>query len=489
VLLRDNGRSSGILLAISSLPSNYGIGTLGIESYRFIDFLVTTKQKYWQLLPLVPLGEGNSPYKSPSCYAGEILYIDLDFLITEGLLSPSDIGAFDFPKDVDYEAVRNFKLPIIRKATENFDTDNEDYRIFCRENDYWLEDYATFMAALKAYNTEFLYMLPKKVKERDKKTVEELKRDNADEIRFHKVSQYFFYAQLFELKRYAKQKNIKLIGDIPFYVSPDSADVWANPQNFLLCGDFKPSLVAGVPPDYFSKTGQLWGNPIYDFEYLREHNYDWWIKRLKHYFSVFDVVRIDHFRAFADYYTIPYGSEDAVNGKWEIGVGTDFWNTAQKYIKNMKIIAEDLGAVSPLVEDLVSKTGFPNMKVLQFGFSGDDTNPHLPKNYPNNCVCYTGTHDNDTMLGFYNSCEPYEKEKMDELYPETESMPVPLNFIEGAMKSNAETVIIPMQDWLMSGTEARMNIPGVPKGNWTFRIEKNYIDDNLINRVLKISKR
>ncbi len=481
-------RKSGILMALSSLPSNHGIGTLGAEAYRFIDMLSDTNQTYWQLLPLVPLGAGNSPYKSPSCFAGEPLYIDLDFLARDGLLSYSDILNADFPENADFDLVRRYKTPLIRKAAENFDTDNDDYKIFLAENEFWLKPYAVFMTALKVFGTSHILGLPDYIKRRTGEDYRDFLDFNKREIELFGIIQYFFYAQYFELKRYAESKSILLIGDIPFYVSEDSADVWANPENFLVGEDLKPKLVAGVPPDYFSEKGQLWGNPIYDFDFQKKDDYDWWIKRLSFSFRLFDVVRVDHFRAFADYYCIKAGSLDAMSGEWKTGVGLDFWKTAHEKIPGMAIIAEDLGVMTEAVTNLVKDTGFPNMRVIQFAFSGDPNNPHLPSNYPENCVCYTGTHDNNTTLGFIENALPFELEMINRLFPETEDFPPPLNLIAGAMNSPADTVIVPIQDYLMLGEEYRMNIPGVPSGNWAFRVKKDYITEELKERIKKIAR-
>ena len=488
VLLNDKlpKHKSGIFMPLSSLPSNYGIGTLGIEAYRFIDFLCDTKQKYWQMLPLVPLGEGNSPYKSPSCFAGELLYIDLDMLVSEGLLSALELTENDFPDEIDFKRVRGYKLPLLKKACENFDTDNKDYLVFLEENADWLEDYAIFSTALSVYDTEFISELPNFIKKRTGEDYDFFLKSNKGKIRFFKVAQYFFYAQYFELKRYAESKGVMIIGDIPFYVSPDSADVWGEPENFLVDGELKPDLVAGVPPDYFSAKGQLWGNPIYNWDYLRKNGYAWWIKRLKHYLKVFDVVRIDHFRAFADYYTIPFGSEDATKGSWEKGEGINFWQTVSSGIGGMRIIVEDLGAESPLVKELVNDTGFPNMRVLQFGFSGDDKNPHRIENIIENCIVYTGTHDNNTTLGYYNSTNSYEREIIEKINPEYK---IPLNIVKLAMSSKANTVIIPITDYLMLDETARINIPGVPEGNWKFRVKKDYLSKELFDIVNSIARR
>ena len=484
-------RKSGILMAVSSLPSNYGIGTFGIEAYRFIDLLCETSQKYWQMLPLVPLGEGNSPYKSPSCFAGEPLYIDLDFLVNEGLLSYGDLAPFEQGENenVDFDNVRKYKLPLIKKAAERFNTASKDYNIFLSQNDYWLNPFAVFMAALKTFKTYKITDLPTYILNRSGEDYERFLSDNSKEIQLNKVIQYFFYAQYFELKRYANSKGVMLIGDLPFYVAGDSADVWANKNEFLVDEGFKPKLIAGVPPDVFSQDGQLWGNPVYDFDYQKSTGYKWWIQRLGFYFKLYDVVRLDHFRAFADYYVVEAGMKDAKTGEWKTGVGAEFFEKAAEKIPDMLIIAEDLGTYSNAVTELARKTGFPNMKVLQFAFSGDPNNPHLPSNYNENCVCYTGTHDNNTTLGFINNALFYETDMINRLYPESDDLPRPLNLVKAAMNSKANTVIIPIQDYLMLDEKHRMNIPGVPTGNWSFRVKKDYISDRLIYVIKTVARK
>ncbi len=491
MLSRDSKTNSGILLHISSLPSPYGIGAFGKEAYEFIDFLKKSEQKYWQLLPLVPLGEGNSPYKSSSCYAGEILYIDLDTLVSEGLLQSSDIPDDPFIKGkrVDFDRVRAFKLPIIKKATEGFDVNSEDFKIFLRDNALWLEDYAVFSAALDYYNTDSLHGIDRDLRLRKPEALEAFKRNNSERISFYIISQYLFYSQFYRLRQYAVKNGIALIGDIPIYISLDSAEVWTSPKNFLLNEDMAPKLVAGVPPDMFSQTGQLWGNPIYNWQQMRTDEYKWWKNRIRHCRLMFDVIRIDHFRAFADYYAVPYGSETAINGEWFDGPDIDFWSLVTDEISGMNIIAEDLGCYSPKVEKLIKATGFPNMKVMQFAFSGGDDNEHLPINYDGNCVCYTGTHDNDTSLGWYINANEYEQMRADLLFPSSPALPVPLNFIKAALMSNSKAVIIPIQDWLMEDSSARMNIPGVPRGNWGYRIDENALSENLIHRIKEICKK
>lgn len=488
MLSRDNSRESGILMHISSLPSKYGIGSFGIEAYNFADFLKSSNQRYWQILPLVPLGDENSPYKSVSCFAGEILYTDIDFLVRDGLLSEEDIKPFDFPKNVDFDAVREFKMPLLRKAAANFDTDSASYRNFLNENQFWIDDYALLMAAFDDFCVNSVIDLPEGIKYRLPDVLEGFKLTHKKETEFYKITQFLFYEQYFALKKYVNKNGIKIIGDIPIYVSADSADVWAYPDNFKIGRDFTPILVAGVPPDLFSETGQLWGNPIYDWEYQKKTDFLWWKKRLSHSRDIYDVTRIDHFRGFADYYEIPYGSPDARTGTWKKGVGTAFWDSIKRTLGHIEIIAEDLGVVSQEVIDLVNDTGFANMKVLQFGFSGDMSNPHLPQNYNSNCVCYTGTHDNDTTLGWFNSAPSAAQIMATRLFPETKDFSIPYNFIKAAVDSKARLVIIPIQDYLSLGSDARMNIPGVPKGNWSFRIAPDCLTNELAAKIRQTTK-
>lgn len=447
----------GILLPLSSLPSNYGIGSLGEEAYRFIDLLRKTRQSYWQMLPLCYIGRGNSPYASISCFAGEILYIDLDMLVADGLIKKSEIGMVSFPKNVDYDRVRDFKIPLLKLAASRFNQRDDEYKSFCKKNIYWLEDFASFMSKKESISVDFYF-----------------------------ITQYIFFKQYNRLHNYAAVSDIKIIGDIPFYVDKDSADVWTHPEVFKLGKDLTPTLVAGVPPDIFSSTGQLWGNPIYNWDYLKINDYNWWKQRLLHNAKMYDVIRIDHFRAFADYYCIPASAKDATTGYWEKGVGNDFWDKMKPLLGDTKIIAEDLGGEdSPLVIELLRQTGFPNMKVLQFAFKDDDSNVFLPKNFGSNCVCYTGTHDNDTTLGWYKKLSDSERQMFDKLVPKKYESPV-LNLISFALKSRAETVIIPFTDYLQLDSEHRINTPGTPTGNWEWRFSKEDITTNLENTIAKI---
>lgn len=475
-------KESGVLLAVSSLASNHGIGTIGKAAYEFIDFLKISNQRYWQILPLNPLDRANSPYKSSCTLAGEILYIDLDFLVLDRLLLPHEIPKREFSGNVDYAAVREFKLPLLKLAAERFDTKNKEYRRFLKENQDWLCDYALFSAAKKVYKTDSLQGFPDSIKYRLPYALESFADDHKNLIDFFKITQFLFFKQYFALKKYATQNGIKIIGDIPFYVSPDSVDVWVSPDNFKVGRDFTPTLVAGVPPDIFSLDGQLWGNPIYNWDYMKKDSYSWWKKRLSKCKEMFDVIRIDHFRAFADYYSIPQGSPTAKSGRWEKGVGAQFFDEIEKDLGKINIIAEDLGGEDEIsVINLLKQTEFPNMKVLQFAFNTDRQNPFLPENYNENCICYSGTHDNDTALGWFNTASREEKIMFLKL-AQNEELPIPHRMIRLAVNSKANIVIIPFQDLLCLDSKGRLNTPGTDKGNWEWRMGKD--DNNIENAML-----
>ena len=459
MLLRDKSvkQKRGILLPLFSLPSPHGIGSLGEEAYRFIDFLRETNQSYWQILPLCPVGKGNSPYTSLCSFAGEILYIDLNLLVDEKLLEYKEIPAKGFPENVEYEVVRGFKMPLLRLASSRFNKKDAEYRDFCKENEYWLKGFADFMFKREHYEKEFYY-----------------------------ITQFLFFKQYDRLHNYANVSDIKIIGDIPFYVAPHSSDVADNPRIFELDVDMKPTLVAGVPPDIFSTDGQLWGNPIYNWDYLEKTDFKWWKQRIIHNLKLYDVLRIDHFRAFADYYCIPADDKNAKNGYWKKGIGNKFWESLKKDIGEVPIIAEDLGGEdSPLVTELLNQTAFPNMKVLQFAFNKGISNPFLPKNFDRPCVCYTGTHDNDTTLGWYEHLSEKEKALFFKTVPQKQTSPV-LNLISFAIDSKAETVIIPLQDYMQLNSSARINTPGVPNGNWVWRFGKKNITSELKKLIKNI---
>ncbi len=479
-------KKCGILLAVSSLPSKYGIGCFDEAAYRFIDFLAETKQDYWQILPLCPVGKGNSPYYSPASFAGEILYIDIERLKKEGLID--NIPECEFSQNADYPAARNFKLPLIKQASDKFDTKKRDYIKFCNENSYWLELYAEFMALKDFYGDIPFYKWEEEIKYRLPQKIEEFRLEHNRKIEFYKITQYFFFTQYKRLKKYANNKGIKIIGDIPFYVSPDSADVWGNPECFSLNRDMTPKLIAGVPPDIFSSDGQLWGNPIYNWDFQRNNGYDWWQKRLNHNNELYDILRIDHFRAFVDYYAIPNVAKTAKEGKWIKGEGMNFWNKIKTENRELSIIAEDLGGETEEVQSLVKESGFPNMKLLQFAFDSDLSDPFLPNNFDSNCVCYTGTHDNDTTLGWYNKLPQKEKLLFEKLTCQIEEKSPVYRLIAYGMSSIADTVIIPLQDYLNLDSNARLNTPGTDKSNWEWRFSENDINDSLCNTVLKLAK-
>lgn len=489
MLLKDKEakKHSGVLMAVSSLPSPYGIGAFGEAAYRFVDFLRKSHQRFWQMLPLCPLGEGNSPYKSSSSFAGEILYIDIDFLVRDGLLEKSDIPDCDFTQNVDYGEVRKFKIPLIKKAAQNFDKANKNYKSFLSENEFWLEDYSLFETAFEMYDAKSVADLPDGFKYKLPEFINTFKEKHETAIEFHKIEQYFFFCQYYELKRYANQNGVNIIGDIPFYVSPDSADVWGNPDDFLLDRNFAPKMVAGVPPDVFSESGQLWGNPIYNWQNMRESGYRFWRSRLLFCRRLYDALRIDHFRAFANYYQIPYG-KSATEGEWVNGEGAAFWDDVNQTLGDINIIAEDLGGEEdPQVIDLLNYTDFPNMKILQFGFTDDMQNIYLPQNYPYNCVCYTGTHDNDTALGWYNKASTKERVIFNTLIRNNTGC-IAHDMIRALSKSNSMLCIIPMQDVLCLDSSARMNTPGTIGGNWQWRMNKDDISGDNAKLLKKLTK-
>ncbi len=490
MLLRGNAkrRESGVLLPLSSLPCKYGIGSLGSEAYKFIDFLKSAGQRYWQLLPLVPLGERNSPYKSESCFAGEILYIDIDMLVEEGLLCADDLPDDISGENTDYTVARKYKLPLLKKAVESFPRKNTAYAVFVQQNEWWLNDYALFSVALDETPDRRIKSLDDGIKRRETAALEAFRLSHRKEIRFYKITQFLFYSQYSRLKKYAAKCGIRLIGDIPFYISPDSADVWVNPELFKLGRDLTPIQVAGVPPDRFAADGQLWGNPIYDWDAHKKSGFYWWKRRLSQCRKMYDVIRIDHFRAFASYYTIPYGSQDARLGRWEKGVGMQFWNNMWDIVSPTDIIAEDLGGEERDVRRLISDTRFSDMKVMQFAFGEKPEYEHYPKNYEYNCVCYTGTHDNNTTLGWYRSLPENQKAQVIRALPQNDNLPVVYRMISALMRSKSRLVIIPMQDYLLLDSSARMNTPGTLHHNWEWRMGENATSEKLAETVRRLSK-
>ncbi|GAL93289.1 4-alpha-glucanotransferase [Microcystis aeruginosa] len=485
-------RSSGILLHPTSHPGRYGIGELGREAYQFIDFLAQSGQKLWQILPLGPTGYGNSPYMSFSAIAGNHLLISLDILREKKLLSDADLENIpDFPLDqVDFDKLIAWKIPLLRKAASNFVKGSDtilykQFAGFCGGNADWLEDYALFMALSHAYPGKVWMEWPTEIRERHWGALETPKQELQEEIFLHKFLQFEFFEQWLALKRYANSLGIEIIGDIPIYVSHNSADVWANPQVFRLDTQTgNPLEVAGVPPDYFSETGQLWGNPLYNWDYLKNTGFDWWVRRLKAVLSLVDIIRIDHFRGLEAYWAVAFGQENAINGRWLKAPGYDLFNTIGTRLGKLPIIAEDLGDIDQAVLDFRDHFAFPGMKILHFAFGGDAGNPYLPFNVERNCVIYTGTHDNNTTVGwFQDNANDYEKARLYQYLGAPSGQGVAWDLIRLAYSSVANQAIVPLQDVLSLGSDARMNTPSVAEGNWSWRYRQEALTGEYSERL------
>ena len=487
-------RSSGILLHITSLPGKFGIGTMGKEAYDFVDFLVESGQKIWQILPLGHTGYGDSPYQCFSAFAGNPLLIDLERLVQTGLLSENDLpDSSSFSEaEVDFGRVTTYKPKILKAAYARFKSNNSKnqkirFKNFCKKNSKWLEDYAFFMA-LKDYNNGKPWTSwANDIKLRENDAVNRLKNELKDQIEYYKFIQFLFYWQWLELKAYANIRDIKVIGDIPLYVAFDSADAWANPEIFDFDEDMNPKTVAGVPPDYFSATGQLWGNPIYKWEKLSETGFQWWIDRIEASFKLYDILRIDHFRGLAEYWAVPFGQKTAEKGRWEPAMGEEMLEAVYEALGELQIIAENLGVITPDVEELRENFELPGMKILQFAFDSGEDNDFIPHSYVKNCVVYTGTHDNDTTLGRYNESTEEEKQQMREYFRIDESDPA-WSFIRLAWSTVANIAIAPMQDLLRLDTEARMNFPGKASGYWKWRYKKDQLTGKHAEDLLKLTE-
>jgi 4-alpha-glucanotransferase len=483
-------RSNGVLLHITSLPSPYGIGTLGKAAEEFVDSLSAAGQKYWQVLPLNPVGYGNSPYQSYSAFAGEPLLIDLDDLIANGLLSKKDCEEDEFGADptfVDFEKVVRVKMKRLKEAHAAFKEDTA-YLAFCNDESAWLDDYALFMAIKDSKGGGPWTQWEDAIRSRKPEAVRAMSEELSAQVKFRKFTQFQFRRQWDKLRRYANKNGVKIIGDIPIYASPDSADVWTNPHLFLVDSAGKPTKVAGVPPDYFSETGQLWGNPLYDWGEMKKDGYSWWIERVRKAAQLYDTIRIDHFRAFDTYWAVPFGEKTAVNGKWLNGPGMDLFD-ALKNADSPEIIAEDLGDLFDSVKELLHKTGFPGMKIMQFGFGGED-NEHLPHNYSNNMAVYTGTHDNSTIVGALRGRDNKAALRRALHYTRPHLLePLHWACIRSLYASSAGMVIIPMQDLLGLDDRARMNIPGTVGGkNWIWRMKQGAFKKRAVRRLKKLSE-
>lgn len=462
-------RSSGILLHITSLPSSMGVGTLA-ETDKFIKFLKAAKQEYWQILPITPTDFVNSPYASPSAFAGNTLLINVDELGKEGLVSEETLSQAKNCKGNDYGYAIWHKDIILREAFGNFikHDPSRDYFEFCSKNDYWLNDYALFCALKKHFGGKsWLEWDDEDARMRKPSAMLNYAEELCDEINYVIFTQYIFFKQWAKLRKKLKKNNIKLVGDIPIYVAYDSADVWSHPELFQLTADRRPSWVAGVPPDYFSADGQLWGNPLYDWKAMKASNYDWWVRRVAKCAELFDVLRIDHFRAFDSYYCIKYGEKTARNGHWDKGIGYEFLKFIQDSNPTLTIIAEDLGDIPESVLKLRDKCGLAGMKVVQFAYDGNPNNMFLPQNFEEHCVAYLGTHDNDTTLGWWQANDIWTKQNAMRLSNVTDSEDISLQLIKVLAESKSELVIYSMQDIAQNDTTKRMNIPGT-LGCWKY---------------------
>ncbi len=484
-------RRSGILLPVSSLPSRYGIGTFSKEAYDFIDFLKKSGQTYWQILPLGPTGYGDSPYQSFSTFAGNPYFIDLDQLAEEGWITKSDCKEYDFGTDeeTDYEKIYLSRFKILKKAFLKSEIGSDEaFQLFIKENAYWLDDYALFMSVKNHFKGKSFVEWDDDIKMRRPKAIQNYQKECEQEIRFYQFQQFMFSKQWLKLKEYANANGIEIIGDIPIYVAFDSADTWANPELFQFDESCTPVAVAGCPPDAFSATGQLWGNPLYRWKYHKETGYDWWKKRIAYCYKLYDVVRIDHFRGFDEYYAIPFGHPTAEHGKWEEGPGIEVFNELKSVIGKKQVIAEDLGFLTKSVIKLVKRTGYPGMKILQFAFDSREESDYLPHNYEKNCVVYTGTHDNQTTTGWFRTLNKKDKAFAKKYLNIKGNKNIAWIFIRAALSSVADTAVIPMQDYLELGDEARMNTPSTLGSNWKWRMEKNALTDELALNIRQLTK-
>ncbi len=491
-------RSAGVLLSVTSLPSRYGIGCFSKSAYDFVDWLKEAGQTYWQILPLGPTSYGDSPYQSFSTFAGNPYLISLEELIKEGVLTEEECDAADFgeePQLIDYKKMYEARYPLLRKAYERSQiSENPDYQRFVWENQWWLADYALFMAVKGRFDGIPWTEWAEDIRLRWGNAIDYYRRELYFDIEFQQYMQYLFYIQWKKLKTYANEKGIQIVGDIPIYVAMDSADTWAHPELFQLNENNVPFAVAGCPPDGFSAIGQLWGNPLYRWDYHRNTGYEWWISRLEYCFRLYDVVRIDHFRGFDEYYSIPYGAKTAVEGHWEKGPGMNLFARVEEVLGRRKVIAEDLGYVTDSVRQLVKDSGFPGMKVLEFAFDSRDSgcaNDYLPHNYGENCVAYTGTHDNETIRGWFDSITREEQELARDYLCDSRTPKKELNwsFISLIMRSAARVCIIPLQDYLGCGNECRMNKPSTVGTNWKWRVSKEELTKELQEKLYETAKR
>lgn len=486
-------RKSGVLMHISSLPNNYGIGSFGQSAYDFVDFLVETEQSYWQILPLGTTSYGDSPYQSFSAFAGNTHFIDFDLLIEEGLLSQSDVNHVDFGEDienVDYGKIFEVRRPILEKAVQNFLNmpPNQDYYAFIQENAHWLEPFVEYMAIKESFGLVAWHEWDEPIRLRKPEALAHYRNILKDEMAYHRITQFLFFKQWLALKRYANSHHIEIIGDMPIYVAADSVEMWSQSELFKVDELKLPIVVAGTPPDNFSSEGQYWGNPIYDWNFMEKDQYAWWVLRLKESFKIFDVVRIDHFRGFESYWAVPYGSPSAVNGKWVKGPDVKLFNQIKKELGELNIIAEDLGFLTQEVIDMREATGFPGMKIMQFGFDGDDS-MDLPHNYTANTISYLGTHDNETITGWYlDTASPKVQQRANHYTHRTANETIAQAMHRTLASSVSQQVIYTMQDLLDLDNHARMNTPSTIGINWKWRMRQDAITDELKQHLLDITR-
>ncbi|MGB4985529.1 MAG: 4-alpha-glucanotransferase [Erysipelotrichaceae bacterium] len=483
-------RETGVILPIFSLSSNYGIGTIGKKAYEFIDFLEKADVSYWQMLPLNPTGYGDSPYQSFSTFASNPYFIDLELLMEDGLLSDADLRSYVYnhdPLDIDYKCLYDHRFEVLKKAFERdqliSETAINDFKV---ANSDWLNDYSLFMAIKNYFQGDSWDNWPNDIKFREEGALTYYRDMLNDEIEFQVYIQYLFDKQFKNLKNYANNKGIKFLGDMPIYVAYDSSDVWSNPKLFKLNEDLSLQEVAGCPPDAFSLEGQLWGNPIYQWDYHEQENYGWWIKRIKHAFKYCDKLRIDHFRGFESYWSIKYPSENAINGCWIKGPGKKLFDAIKNQLGEIDVIAEDLGFITEDVKELLDYVKYPGMKVLEFGFDETLDNDHIVHNYIPNCVAYTGTHDNDTVRGWYENLSEEERMLVNQ-YGAMKDENDDVSFIKMVLASEANIAVIQMQDLLSLGSDSRMNIPSTLGTNWRFRLGENALDSQYALKLKSLS--
>jgi 4-alpha-glucanotransferase len=487
-------RSAGVLLHPTSLPSPYGIGDLGPASYACIDALAQARLRWWQILPLGPTGFGDSPYSAFSAFAGNPLLVSPQYLREDGLLDMRDLEGANFAANrVDFGAVHTFKNRLFSRAWQNFQAGRgaalrPPFEKFIKERASWLDDYALFMALKDAHEGRSWQDWSPEARRREPGYVRQARSRLADTVGLHQFRQFLFFRQWEALREYARRRDIRIIGDIPIFVAADSADVWANPELFLLDAERRPKVVAGVPPDYFSSTGQLWGNPLYDWEAMRRSCFAWWVARFRALMAQVDIVRLDHFRGFEAYWEVPAGRPTAVEGRWVKAPGKELLTTLRSELGRLPIIAEDLGVITQPVKELRESFGLPGMRVLQFAFANTAKNPFLPHNFnEQNTVVYTGTHDNDTTVGWYQNASEYEKDHV-RRYLARDGRDIAWDLIRLAWGSVADLAITPLQDVLSLGSDARMNFPGRPQGNWTWRFVPGQVNTWTLDRLAELTK-